>query len=165
MDIIYWFILSITIGSALSSNTIETSPTTTTTNQVASTVPNAEYPAPFSTFNNALYVTAPGEDILIDSKSFIENSMEPDAKESLAIQKSLDWLRERRFNDFGWGNDTSIVILAKEVKCSINLINLIFNDYSLITSYRHLRVKFLTMIQRLLLSMTWKIFYHKSKWK
>lgn len=118
MDNISWLILSFTVGSALSSNTIDTSSKYSTANQVpiASTVPSIEYPAAFSTFNNGLYVTAPGEDILIDSKSFIENSMEPDAKESLAIQKSLDWLRERRFNDFGWGNDTSIVILAKEVR-------------------------------------------------
>lgn len=114
MDYISWLILIMTIGSSLCSNTIDTSKHSTTS-QVSSTISSVEYPAAFSTFNNGLYVTAAGDDILIDSKSFIENSMEPDAKESFAIQRSLDWLRDRRFNDFGWGNDTSIVILAKEV--------------------------------------------------
>ncbi|XP_058466778.1 uncharacterized protein CG3556 [Malaya genurostris] len=39
----------------------------------------------------------------------------PDQKESLGIQKAIDWLRERRLPDYSWGNDTHMVILAKEL--------------------------------------------------
>ncbi|XP_065092138.1 uncharacterized protein CG3556 isoform X2 [Ochlerotatus camptorhynchus] len=39
----------------------------------------------------------------------------PDQKESLGIQKAIDWLREKRLPDYSWGNDTHMVILAKEL--------------------------------------------------
>lgn len=39
----------------------------------------------------------------------------PDKRESEGIQKALDLLREKRSQDFGWENDTHMVILAKEV--------------------------------------------------
>lgn len=41
----------------------------------------------------------------------------PDKRESEGIQKALDLLREKRSQDFGWENDTHMVILAKEVIC------------------------------------------------
>jgi hypothetical protein len=40
----------------------------------------------------------------------------PNNREGIGIQKALDWLREKRVSDFGWENDTHMVILAKEVK-------------------------------------------------
>lgn len=39
----------------------------------------------------------------------------PNNREGIGIQKALDWLREKRVSDFGWENDTHMVILAKEV--------------------------------------------------
>lgn len=39
----------------------------------------------------------------------------PNNREGIGIQKALDWLREKRVADFGWENDTHMVILAKEV--------------------------------------------------
>lgn len=39
----------------------------------------------------------------------------PDKKETESIQKGLDWLKEKRAIDYGWLNDTHMVILAKEL--------------------------------------------------
>ncbi|XP_075158669.1 uncharacterized protein CG3556 [Haematobia irritans] len=45
----------------------------------------------------------------------IIGSAGPDKKEQEAIQKALDWLKEKRAADYGWGNDTHVVILSKEL--------------------------------------------------
>lgn len=39
----------------------------------------------------------------------------PNQRESDAITRALDWLSEKRSPDYGWGNSTHMVILAKEV--------------------------------------------------
>lgn len=39
----------------------------------------------------------------------------PNKRENDGIQRALDWLTEKRSVDYGWGNDTHMVILAKEV--------------------------------------------------
>lgn len=39
----------------------------------------------------------------------------PNMRESIGLQRALEWLREKRSLDFGWGNDTHMVILSKEV--------------------------------------------------
>lgn len=39
----------------------------------------------------------------------------PDKKEQEAILKALDWLKKKRAPDYGWGNETHVVILAKEL--------------------------------------------------
>lgn len=39
----------------------------------------------------------------------------PTRRESEAITRALDWLTDRRTSDYGWNNDTHMVILAKEV--------------------------------------------------
>lgn len=39
----------------------------------------------------------------------------PDKREMEGIQRALDLLREKRSQDYGWENDTHMVILAKEV--------------------------------------------------
>lgn len=46
----------------------------------------------------------------------------PNNREGIGIQKALDWLREKRVSDYGWENDTHMVILAKEVKSSRKLV-------------------------------------------
>lgn len=49
-----------------------------------------------------------GEHVYIGTKG-------PNQRESEAITRALDWLAEKRSSDYGWGNDTHMVILAKEV--------------------------------------------------
>lgn len=49
-----------------------------------------------------------GEHVYIGTKG-------PNQRESEAITRALDWLAEKRSPDYGWGNDTHMVILAKEV--------------------------------------------------
>ena len=49
-----------------------------------------------------------GEHVYIGTKG-------PNQRESEAITRALDWLGEKRSSDYGWGNDTHMVILAKEV--------------------------------------------------
>lgn len=39
----------------------------------------------------------------------------PNKREVESIQRALDMLRDKRSADFGWENDTHMVILAKEV--------------------------------------------------
>lgn len=39
----------------------------------------------------------------------------PNNREGIGIQKALNWLRDKRSPDYGWENDTHMVILAKEV--------------------------------------------------
>lgn len=42
-------------------------------------------------------------------------SMGPNKRESDGILRALDWLTEKRSPNYGWANDTHMVILAKEV--------------------------------------------------
>ncbi|XP_034480298.1 uncharacterized protein CG3556, partial [Drosophila innubila] len=42
-------------------------------------------------------------------------SATPTKGEQEAILRALDWLKEKRASDYGWGNDTHVVILAKEL--------------------------------------------------
>lgn len=39
----------------------------------------------------------------------------PNKRESTGIEKALDWLKDKRSADFGWANDTHMVIIAKEL--------------------------------------------------
>lgn len=50
----------------------------------------------------------------------------PNNREGIGIQKALDWLREKRVSDFGWENDTHMVILAKEVSGRGDVMGLLF---------------------------------------
>lgn len=45
----------------------------------------------------------------------------PNMRESVGLQRALEWLREKRSPDFGWSNDTHMVILSKEVIVVISL--------------------------------------------
>lgn len=67
-----------------------------------------------STASHADIVETPPDSILIEHE--IIGSAGPDKKESEGIQRALDWLKEKRSADYGWENDTHMVILAKEVK-------------------------------------------------
>lgn len=51
-----------------------------------------------------------------DNNGAIVDENMPSTKEIQSVQRAMEWLKEKRSSDFGWGNDTHIVILAKEVK-------------------------------------------------
>lgn len=55
------------------------------------------------------------ETVLPDNEDQINLDSGPSVKESLGLQKALEWMRDKRLSDYGWGNDTHMVILAKEV--------------------------------------------------
>ncbi|XP_058835586.1 uncharacterized protein CG3556 isoform X2 [Topomyia yanbarensis] len=77
----------------------------------------------------------------------------PDQKESLGIQKAVDWLRERRLPDYSWGNDTHMVILAKELSGARDPTD---NDNHLqeisdledMLSVKQMEIEVLTMVDR-----------------
>lgn len=49
-------------------------------------------------------------------------TMVPNKRERDGILRALDWLTQKRSSDYGWSNDTHMVILAKEVSSSLNWI-------------------------------------------
>lgn len=49
-------------------------------------------------------------------------SPSPNKRESDSIQRALDMLREKRSPDYGWENDTHMVILAKEVRILLQIL-------------------------------------------
>ncbi|XP_055532302.1 uncharacterized protein CG3556 [Wyeomyia smithii] len=77
----------------------------------------------------------------------------PDQKESLGIQKAIDWLRDKRLPDYSWGNDTHMVILAKELSGARDPAE---NDNHLqeisdledMLSVKQMEVEVLTMVDR-----------------
>lgn len=77
----------------------------------------------------------------------------PDQKESLAIQKAIDWLREKRLPDYSWGNDTHMVILAKELSGprdpsdNDNHLQEI-SDLENMLSVKQMEIELLTMVDR-----------------
>lgn len=77
----------------------------------------------------------------------------PDQREATAIQKALDWLREKRDHDYGWNNDTHMVILAKELSGgrdpveSDNHIQMI-SDLEDLLSVKQMEIEILTMLDR-----------------
>lgn len=77
----------------------------------------------------------------------------PDQKESLGIQKAIDWLREKRLPDYSWGNDTHMVILAKELSGARdpgdndNHVQEI-TDLESMLSIKQMEIEVLTMVDR-----------------
>ncbi|KFB43497.1 AGAP004726-PA-like protein [Anopheles sinensis] len=77
----------------------------------------------------------------------------PNQVESASIQRALTWLRERRLPDFSWGNDTHMVILAKELSGakdpseSDNPIQAV-SDLENLLSIKQMDIEVLTMLDR-----------------
>lgn len=77
----------------------------------------------------------------------------PDQRESQAILKALDWLKEKRDHDYGWNNDTHMVILAKELSGgrdpveSDNHFQMIAELEDLL-SVKQMEIEILTMLDR-----------------
>lgn len=60
-------------------------------------------------------IEKPKIDIRLSNAHEYIGSSGPNKRESDAIEKALDWLKEKRSADYGWNNDTHMVMLAKEV--------------------------------------------------
>ncbi|XP_059621312.1 uncharacterized protein CG3556 [Phlebotomus argentipes] len=81
----------------------------------------------------------------------IMGSSGPNQQESAGIAKALDWLKEKREHDFGWGNDTHMVILAKELSGgrdptdSDNHVQMIA-DLEELLSVKQMEIEILTML-------------------
>lgn len=77
----------------------------------------------------------------------------PDQRELLGIQKALDWLKEKRLPDYGWANDTHMVILAKELSGardptdSDNHVQVI-SDLEDLLSIKQMEIEILSMLDR-----------------
>lgn len=54
----------------------------------------------------------------------------PNQRESEAITRALDWLAEKRSPNYGWANDTHMVILAKEVCLHTHTQNIIYSTFT-----------------------------------
>ncbi|XP_055902811.1 uncharacterized protein CG3556 isoform X2 [Eupeodes corollae] len=88
-------------------------PSLSTVTQSGTTSPSStQVPPPTSQIqeNPSDNLTEPiiGEHVMMGSAG-------PDKRELEGILKALDWLKEKRASDYGWGNDTHMVILAKEL--------------------------------------------------
>lgn len=113
----------LTTSSASSSYSSTTHIATEASQQLFSLQQNTQTPFLISTGSStsASFPTTTGnlsenpENPILVSAGPILLGCGPNNREGIGIQKALDWLREKRVTDFGWENDTHMVILAKEV--------------------------------------------------
>lgn len=76
----------------------------------------------------------------------------PDQRESEAITRALDWLSEKRSSDYGWDNDTHLVILAKELVGQRDFAETtdahiqIIQDLEDMLSYKQMTIEILSLI-------------------
>lgn len=81
----------------------------------------------------------------------IMGSSGPNQQEAAGIAKALDWLKEKREHDYSWGNDTHMVILAKELSGgrdptdSDNHVQMIA-DLEELLSVKQMEIEILTML-------------------
>uniref|UniRef100_A0A182SMM7 Uncharacterized protein n=1 Tax=Anopheles maculatus TaxID=74869 RepID=A0A182SMM7_9DIPT len=77
----------------------------------------------------------------------------PNQAEGVGIQRALCWLREKRLPDYSWGNDTHMVILAKELSGARdpsendNPIQAV-SDLENLLSIKQMDIEVLTMLDR-----------------
>ena len=93
---------------------------------IVSTGPSASVPTTGNMSEN------PEQPILVSNEPVLLGCG-PNNREGIGIQKALDWLKEKRSSDFGWENDTHMVILAKEVR--FYDINLFVKAHTTFVSY------------------------------
>lgn len=77
----------------------------------------------------------------------------PDKRELEGILKALDWLKEKRAPDYGWGNDTHMVILAKELSGARDQTDTdghlqMIEDLENILSVKEMEIEILAMLDR-----------------
>lgn len=76
----------------------------------------------------------------------------PDRRESEAITRALDWLADKRSPDYGWTNDTHLVILAKELVGQRDFADAtdahiqIIQDLEDMLSYKQMTIEVLSLI-------------------
>ncbi|XP_055595263.1 uncharacterized protein CG3556 [Uranotaenia lowii] len=150
------------VSDIQTSPTESTSATTVTSGFSASTMATLPPPLYISNYSTIPQIpTYPSSPILTKQESTLDTiSVDveigpggPDQKESLGIQKAIDWLREKRLPDYSWGNDTHMVILAKELSGardptdSDNHIQEI-SDLENMLSIKQMEIEVLTMVDR-----------------
>ncbi|XP_016980125.1 uncharacterized protein CG3556 [Drosophila rhopaloa] len=78
----------------------------------------------------------------------------PTKGEQEAILRALDWLKEKRASDYGWGNDTHVVILAKELSGgrdpndSVDAHVLVIQELEDTLSVKEMEIEILAMLDR-----------------
>lgn len=108
---------SLIASTTVQQSTTQHQNTTTLPGTTLDSLPISLYPSQPSTVSLS---TAPQSSDIVEAETTpdlhtIIGSAGPDKKESEGIQRALDWLKEKRSSDYGWENDTHMVILAKEV--------------------------------------------------
>lgn len=83
----------------------------------------------------------------------IIGSTGPDKRESEGIQKALDLLREKRSTDYGWENDTHMVILAKELSSARDPTDVdthlqVIQELEDFLSVKQMEIEILSMLDR-----------------
>lgn len=84
----------------------------------------------------------------------IIGSASPTKAEQEAILRALDWLKEKRASDYGWGNDTHVVILAKELSGgrdpndSADAHMLVIQELEDTLSVKEMEIEILAMLDR-----------------
>ncbi|EDW00025.1 uncharacterized protein CG3556 [Drosophila grimshawi] len=84
----------------------------------------------------------------------IIGSATPTKNEQDSILRALDWLKEKRALDYGWGNDTHVVILAKELSGgrdpneSADAHMLVIQELEDTLSVKEMEIEILAMLDR-----------------
>ncbi|KAH8397899.1 hypothetical protein KR222_005935 [Zaprionus bogoriensis] len=84
----------------------------------------------------------------------IIGSASPTKGEQEAILRALDWLKEKRASDYGWANDTHVVILAKELSGgrdpndSADAHMLVIQELEDTLSVKEMEIEILAMLDR-----------------
>lgn len=81
------------------------------------------------------------------------DSLSPSKREQESIIKALEWLKLKRAPDYGWGNNTHMVILAKELSGTKQLLDVDENlqtiqDLENILSIKEMEIEILAMLDR-----------------
>lgn len=98
-------------------------------------------------------VTSTSTSLLSTPVHEILGSDGPDKKEQEAIIKALDWLKVKRAPDYGWNNDTHVVILAKELSGSRDTTDTdghlqVISDLEDMLSVKEMEIEILAMLDR-----------------
>lgn len=140
-----------TVGSAPAKEKPTTSSVSSYSSTTASATESSQYSSassntlsPFligsSTYASVIGVTGnlsenPEQPVLIPAGPILLGCG-PNNREGIGIQKALDWLREKRVSDYGWENDTHMVILAKEVSAIRNFLGKFRTIFSVLCSFQ-----------------------------
>lgn len=80
-------------------------------------------------------------------------SVGPNQKEQESILRALEWLKLKRASNYGWGNDTHMVILAKELSGTKHLLDTdghlqLIQELENLLSVKEMEIEILSMLDR-----------------